>query len=168
MCKFLNILEIFFWFFSIINSEKLIIIFGNYGHFIHNKGGVHVLFLWRLRGYQSAPNCFGMSTKCISDQIHKKKFLFFSKYFFFRIESKNIVCLDLTTETSKYRLDISQLHVQCSTGFLLSLLSKKSEHIFFRKIIFSSLHRNLQKKASYRSQACNKVYFEKVWAFSEI
>ena len=52
--------------------------------------------------------------------------------YFFRIKSLNNVCLNLTTKTSKYRLDVSQLSHQCFTGFFLSLLSKKSKHFFFR------------------------------------
>jgi hypothetical protein len=67
---------------------------------------------------EKAPNCFGMSTKCISDQIHKKnsKFSrFFSKYFF-----QNLV--------KKY------------------CLLRLFKHIFFRKIIFFSINGNFRKK----------------------
>ena len=52
---------------------------------------------------------------------------------FLKIKLKNNVCSNLTTQTSKYRLNLSQLSHQCFTGFLLSLLSKKSKHFFFRK-----------------------------------
>jgi hypothetical protein len=126
----------------------------------------------RLRDNQSAPNCFGMSTKCIPDRIvNFLKFSRFSicffqyfsrfsicffKYFlssFFRIKSKNIVC-ETSTKTSKYWPDVSQRYVQCFTSFFLSLLSKKWAYIFFskffdffRKILFSSLNRNLGKHA---------------------
>jgi hypothetical protein len=50
------------------------------------------------------------------------------------MNQKNYVCFNLTTETSKYHLDVSQLSDQCFRGFLFSLLSKKSKQIFFRKI----------------------------------
>jgi hypothetical protein len=65
---------------------------------------------------------------------------------------KNNVCSNLISKTSKYRLDVSQLSHQCFTGFLLSLLSKKSKHFFFRKffgkwpkIIFRVLGVNCKK-----------------------
>jgi hypothetical protein len=51
---------------------------------------------------------------------------------FSKMKVKFNVCSNLTTQTSKYRLDVSQLSHQCFTGFPLSLLSKKSKH-FFRK-----------------------------------
>jgi hypothetical protein len=87
------------------------------------------------------------------ERNHQKKILI-SRFFlsiFQKMKLKNNVCLNLTTQTSKYRLDVSQLSHQCFTGFLLSLLSKKSKHFFFnffendQKIIFRVLAGNCKK-----------------------
>jgi hypothetical protein len=57
----------------------------------------------------------------------------------------------LTAKTSKYLLDVSQLFVQCLTGFLLSLLAKKSIffeifRLFFEKSYFSEWMEILEKR----------------------
>ena len=104
-----------------------------------------------IRVHQIASGCLQNVFPIKSSKKISRFFDFFLSIFF-RIKSKNIVCLDLPTKTSKYRLDVSQLYVQCFTGFRLSQLSKNRSRcffeillIFFRKIIFSSLHRNLGK-----------------------
>ena len=72
-------------------------------------------------------------------KILLRKISKFSRFFnffpsiFFKKKKKNYVCFNLTTKTSKYHLDVSQLSDQCFRGFLLGLLSKKSKHIFFEK-----------------------------------
>jgi hypothetical protein len=74
----------------------------------------------------------------------------------------------LTTKTSKYRLDVSQLSLQCYPSFLLSLLSKKSRHIFseiFGKFIFFVWGRNLTKTflqsfCLFRASFCQQLFSE--------
>ena len=83
------------------------------------------------------------------------RFFDFSQINLFRIKLKNIVCSNLTTKTSKYRLDVSSLFVECFTYFFWAYLRKYCRTFFsklfqfffeiFRKIIFSSLHWNLGK-----------------------
>jgi hypothetical protein len=78
-----------------------------------------------------------------------QKILKFSRFFdFLKMKFKNNACFNLTTKTSKYHLDVSQLSGQCFRGFLLSLLSKKSKDSFSRdlkKFILRVRGRNLKK-----------------------
>ena len=62
---------------------------------------------------------------------------------------KNNVCSNLTTKTSKYRLEESQLSHQCFISSLLSLLSKKSKHFF------SGFFWKMTKKIIFRVSAVN-------------
>jgi hypothetical protein len=68
--------------------------------------------------------------------IIKKHFSKFPRFFdfflsiFFKMNFKNYICYNLTTKTSKYHLDLIQLSDQCFRGFPLSLLLKKSKHIY--------------------------------------
>ena len=48
------------------------------------------------------------------------------------LNSKINVFVNLTTKTSEYRVDVSPLSFQYVSGFLLSLLSTKSKHIFLK------------------------------------
>jgi hypothetical protein len=78
------------------------------------------------------------------------KFLHFFDFFkgiFLKMTLKNNVCLNLNTETSKYRLNVSQLSHQYFTGFLLSLLSKNRSTFFLEisKNHISSYSLKLQK-----------------------
>jgi hypothetical protein len=72
-----------------------------------------------------------------------------------------------------FRVDISQLYVQCSTGFLLSLLSKKLEHIFFRNFFDFFLKSYFQvcieiwEKRHCNPSNYNKVYFKTIWPYFE-
>ena len=80
-------------------------------------------------------NLYRVIIECSTNPFIKKKFIeiyafFLEIYAFFDFLEKN-VCLNFTTQTSKYRLDVSQLSHQCFTGVLLNLLSKKSKHFFF-------------------------------------
>jgi hypothetical protein len=85
-----------------------------------------------------------------------QKILRFSIFFFrifLKIMFKNKVCANLTTKTSTYRVDVSQLSLQCLFSFLLSLLSKKIDAHFvseifprdLEKFIFFVRGRNLTK-----------------------
>jgi hypothetical protein len=58
-----------------------------------------------------------------------------------KIKFKNNVCFNLTTDTSKYHLDISPLSNKFFTGFLLSLLSKKSKPNFFPEFFSRDLEK---------------------------
>jgi hypothetical protein len=72
---------------------------------------------------------------------HQKNFPKFLRFFdffpriFFKMKFKNNVCLNLTTRTLKYHLDVSQLSDQCFRSFLLSLLTKKSKHFLFENFL---------------------------------
>jgi hypothetical protein len=64
-----------------------------------------------------------------SDSVYyQPKHQNFSKFshIFSKMKLKNNVSLNLTTNTSKYHLDVSQLFDQGFTGFLLSLFSTKN------------------------------------------
>jgi hypothetical protein len=72
---------------------------------------------------------------------------------FLKIMFKNNVCVNLTTKTSKYRVDVSQLSFQCLPSFLLSLFEKIEAHFlseFFprdlEKFIFRVWGRNCKKR----------------------
>jgi hypothetical protein len=99
--------------------------------------GYWSLALWGLWGFKNASNWYGVITKCNTDQIIKKirvfrVFLIFFKYFF-----QNEVRFNLTSKTSKYYLDVSQLSDQCYSGFLLSLPTK-NRSTFFRNFSLGS------------------------------
>ena len=70
-----------------------------------------------------------MYKKLNNQKILFSKFSHFSKYFLM-MKLKNKVCSNLTTETLKFRLDLSRLSYQRFAGFLLSLLSKRSKNFF--------------------------------------
>jgi hypothetical protein len=43
---------------------------------------------------------------------------------------KNNICFNLTTKTSKYHIDVSQLSDQCFGGFFLRILTKNRSNFF--------------------------------------
>ena len=114
-------------------------------------------------------------------KIRKKNFeLFcvFNEYFpsiFLKIMLKNKVCVNLISKTRKYRVDVSQLCLQCYPGFLLSLLLKKSKHIFLRECFHLTL-KNLNfefrfeilQKRSSEVTFCFEIAFAKIWANFQI
>ena len=88
---------------------------------------------------------------------------------------KNNVCSNLTTKTSKFRHAVSQLSLQCFLSFLLSLLSKKSKHIFFRKFFHVTLKNSyfefgveIEKNDSPWVFVRFRQPFAKVWANSKL
>jgi hypothetical protein len=88
--------------------------------------------LWFNKGIKNAPDWYGVIIKCTKNQIIKFSHFFdFFLSIFWKMKLKKNVCSNLTTKTSEYRLDVSQLSHQCFTSFLLSLLSKKSKHFYF-------------------------------------
>jgi hypothetical protein len=61
-------------------------------------------------------------------------FAFFSEYFFQNELKKTIPLvtksnLKISSQTSKYHLDVSQLSDRCFTGFLLSLLTVQIDYV---------------------------------------
>ena len=126
-------------------NERVIDLFGNINQKNEFSNFFKIVTFWKpmiLRVWwflhfmqlfcdENAPN---QSWKHITILIKSKKFrnfCFFS--IFFRVMLQNNVCVNLTTKTSKYRIDVSQLSLQCYLGFLISLLSKKPKHIFVQK-----------------------------------
>ena len=103
------------------------------------------LHFMQLLCHKNAPNQLFMFWTHKTTQMTTKKFSKILRFFdfflsiFLKIMFKNNVCVNLTTKTSKYRVDVSQLSLQCFLSFLLSLLSKKSKHIFFRKFFHVTL-----------------------------
>jgi hypothetical protein len=97
-------------------------------------------FLQLLR-HKNAPKQLLMFRTHETTQMTTKKFSKFLSFsiIFLKNMLKNNVCVNLTTNTSKYRVDVSQLSLQCFVSFLLRLLSKKSKHIFFRKFFHVTL-----------------------------
>jgi hypothetical protein len=121
------------------------------------------LHFLQLLCHTNAPNQLFMFSTHKTTQMTTKIFrifcvfsiFFFRKYLsiFLKIMFKNNVCVNLTTKTSKYRVDVSQLSLQCFPSFLSILPSKKSKHIFFRKFFHVTLKNSylgskLQKNAA--------------------
>ena len=126
-----------------------------------HKNAPHQLFMfWTHKTTQ-------MTTKKISKIL---RFFDFFLSIFLKIMFKNDVCVNLTTKTSKYRVDVSQLSLQCFLSFLLSLLSKKSKHIFFRKFFHVTLKNSyfefgveIAKNAPTKVSVCLELAFAKIW-----
>ena len=81
------------------------------------------------------------------------RFLDFFLRIFFKKTFKNTVCFNLTTKTSKYHLNVSQVSDQCFRGFRVWANFQKNRSTFFfeiflrdlLKFIFWVLSRNLEK-----------------------
>ena len=98
-----------------------------------------LLHFMQLLCHKNAPNQLFMFWTHKTTQMTTKKFSKILRFFdfflsiFLKIMFKNNVCGNLTTKTPKYRIDLSQISLQCSPGFRSNLLSKKSKPIIFRK-----------------------------------
>jgi hypothetical protein len=82
---------------------------------------------------------------------------------------KNNVCVNLTTQTSKYRVDVSQLSLQCFPSFLLSLISKNQSKFFFEIFFHVTLKNSyfefgieIKQKRSYEVFVCFELAFAKI------
>jgi hypothetical protein len=125
---------------------------------------LHFLQLFR---HKNAPNelvMFWTHTQPNWQQKKFRKFCVFSIFLsiFLKIMFKNNVCVNLTTETSKYRVDVSQLSLPCFSSFLLSLLSRDLE-----KFIFWVWGRNCKKRPC-KVSICFELAFAKFWANLQI
>ena len=95
------------------------------------------LHFLQLLCHKNAPNQLFMFWTHKTTQMTTKKFSKILRFFdfflsiFLKIMFKNNVCVNLTTKTSKYRVEVSQLSLQCFSSFLLSLLSKNRSTFFF-------------------------------------
>ena len=140
-----------------------------------------LLHFLQLLCHKNAPNQLFMFWTHKTTQMTTKKFSKILRFFdfflsiFLKIMFKNNVCVNLTTKTSKYRVDVSQLSLQCFPSFLLSLLSKKSKHIFFRKFFHVTLKNSyflfgveIWQKRSYKVSVCLELAFAKIWVNFEI
>jgi hypothetical protein len=107
--------------------------------------------------------------------LDNSEFFDFFHSIFCKIMFKNNVCVNLTTKTSKYRVEVSQLSLQCFLSFLFGLLLKKSKHIFCRKLFPVTLKNSyfefgveIAKKRLCKVSICFKLAFAKFWANLQI
>ena len=140
-----------------------------------------LLHFLQLLCHKNAPNQLFMFWTHKTTQMTTKKISKILRFFdfflsiFLKIMFKNNVCVNLTTKTSKYRVDVSQLSLQCFPSFLLSLLSKKSKHIFFRKFFHVTFKNSyfefgvkIEKNGSSEVSVCFELPFAKIWVNFEI
>jgi hypothetical protein len=131
--------------------------------------------------HKNAPNQLFMFWTHKTTQMTTKNFSKILRFFdfflsiFLKIMFKNNVCVNLTTKTPKYRVDVSQLSLQCFPSFLLGLLSKKSKYIFFRKFFHVTFKNSyfefwvkIEKNGSSEVSICFELPFTKIWVNFEI
>ena len=140
-----------------------------------------LLHFLQLLCHKNAPNQLFMFWTHKTTQMTTKKFSKILRFFdfflsiFLKIMFKNNVCVNLTTKTSKYRVDVSQLSLQCFLSFLLSLLSKKLKHICFQKFFHVTLKNSyfefgvkIAKNRNCKVYICLELAFAKFWANLQI